>query len=273
MERGTLYAQRYKETPEAKGQEILFTSDSNAPKRIDLKILDFDEFPETEKFNLEKSVLGFYLTGHPLEKYRGIIKHFVNLTFGEDVAEIDFTKLGTVKMCGVISDLQVKSSKKGNKFAVYNLIDFYGTGECVAFSKLLEKKQWLYQNDALVFIEGKAEENGDKIKLIIENIHSIDTFQIQLANNVMLKIDKKILSRAPSPDTWSHFTSDEDFYLRMPYDILDQLLYAEEHHLSPEIVQKCTNLTSNQMNSALKHIHSMKNASRMLQLAPPVYMK
>ena len=103
----------------------------------------------------------------------------------------------------------------------------------------------------------------------IANMYKLQVYRL----SELLKIDKKIISRAPSPDTWSHFTSDEDFYLRMPYDILDQLLYAEEHHLPAEIVQKCTRLTSDQMNSALKHIHSMKHASRMLQLAPPVYMK
>jgi NAD+ synthase len=103
----------------------------------------------------------------------------------------------------------------------------------------------------------------------IANMYKLQVYKL----SELLKIDKKIISRAPSPDTWSHYTSDEDFYLRMPYDILDQLLFAEEHHLSPEIVKKCTNLTSDQMNSALKHIHSMKHASQMLQLAPPVYMK
>lgn len=103
----------------------------------------------------------------------------------------------------------------------------------------------------------------------IANMYKLQVYKL----SELLKIDKKIISRAPSPDTWSHFTSDEDFYLRMPYNILDQLLYAEEHNLPSEIVQKCTGLTSGQMNSALKHIHSMKSASRMLQLAPPVYMK
>jgi len=89
----------------------------------------------------------------------------------------------------------------------------------------------------------------------------------------LLNIDKKVISRAPSPDTWSHFTSDEDFYLRMPYEILDQLLYAEEHGLPPELVKKNTGLDAGQIEWAQKHIHSMKNASRLLQLAPPVYMK
>jgi NAD+ synthase len=99
-----------------------------------------------------------------------------------------------------------------------------------------------------------------------------DLYKLQVYKlSELLKIDKKIISRPPSPDTWSHFTSDEDFYLRMPYDILDQLLYAEEHNLPREIVLKSTGLNSNQIESALKHIHTMKHASLMLQLPPPVY--
>jgi NAD+ synthase len=99
-----------------------------------------------------------------------------------------------------------------------------------------------------------------------------DLYKLQVYKlSEMLNIDKKIISRAPSPDTWSHFTSDEDFYLRMPYDILDQLLYAEEHNLPSEVVMKNTGLNATQMESALKHIHTMKHASQMLQMAPPVY--
>ena len=100
-----------------------------------------------------------------------------------------------------------------------------------------------------------------------------DMYKLQVYKlSEMLNIDKNIISRAPSPDTWSHFTSDEDFYLRMPYDILDQLLYAEEHNIPLEIVYKNTGLNADQAESALKHIHTMKRASQMLQLLPPVYM-
>jgi NAD+ synthase len=87
----------------------------------------------------------------------------------------------------------------------------------------------------------------------------------------LLGIDKRIIDRAPSPDTWSHFTSDEEVSLRIPYDILDQLLYAQEHHLPLEIVQSCTNLDMQQITLANKHILSLKNAARTLQGPPPVY--
>jgi NAD+ synthase len=86
----------------------------------------------------------------------------------------------------------------------------------------------------------------------------------------LLHIDTRIISRAPSPDTWSHFTSDEEVSLRIPYDILDQLLYADEHHLPEEIIQQSTNLEIQQIEWAHKHILSLKNAAKVIQMSPPV---
>jgi len=87
----------------------------------------------------------------------------------------------------------------------------------------------------------------------------------------LLHIDPRIISRAPSPDTWSHYTSDEEVSLRIPYDILDQLLYAEEHHLPREVVRQSTNLDLQQIEWANKHINSLKNAARVIQMSPPVF--
>ena len=94
-------------------------------------------------------------------------------------------------MCGVINDSQVKLSKKGNKFVVFNLVDFYGSGECVAFGKLYEMKANLFSNDNLVVVRGIPEENGDKIKLMVNEIYSIDTFLEIFTKNVTLNLSEK----------------------------------------------------------------------------------
>jgi NAD+ synthase len=88
----------------------------------------------------------------------------------------------------------------------------------------------------------------------------------------LLGIDKRIVARAPSPDTWSHFTSDEEIALRIPYDILDQLLFAQEHHLPPEIVRESTGMDGMQIEWAEKHILSLKSAAQGLQGQPPVFL-
>jgi NAD+ synthase len=86
---------------------------------------------------------------------------------------------------------------------------------------------------------------------------------------VSLGIDKEIIERTPSPDTWSQLASDQDLYLRMPYEILDQILYADEHNISMNILQKNIGLNNEQILWAKKHITRLKNAARYVQLSPP----
>lgn len=85
----------------------------------------------------------------------------------------------------------MKLSKKGNKFVVFNLVDFYGSGECVAFGNSYETKSALFSNDNLVVVKGIPEENGDKIKLIVNEIYSIDTFLELFTKNVILHLSEK----------------------------------------------------------------------------------
>jgi DNA polymerase-3 subunit alpha len=189
MERAVMFAAKIKDTPENQGQHGLFSDTPHHNGVTELKLEDYEDFSEIEKYNNEKISVGYYLTGHPLEKYRRQIENFVNLSFGDDINEIDFSKIGTANMCGVINDLSIKLSKRGTKFAVFNLVDFYGRGECIAFSKLYEAKQHLFENNKLVFVQGKAEESGDQLKLTIDNIYPIEHFQETLGSNITLIID------------------------------------------------------------------------------------
>ncbi len=214
LERAILYAQRYKEKPEAKGQELLFEVSDNTKvyryNSTDFIFEEFSEFAAKEKFNKEKEAIGFYLSGHPLSKYSNLIKNFVNITFGDDISDIEAEQtIDNARAAGVIANVQNKYSKKGNKFVTFDLIDFYGTAECVGFNSLIENKGNLIKNDNLVFIEGKTEENGDKIKIIVDNVYSIENFQEKIATNIVinlfenksydreLKILKKLIEKYP----------------------------------------------------------------------------
>lgn len=191
LERATAFASKIKETPESKGQHGLFSDTPQHNGVSELRLEDFEEYDEIIKYNFEKAAIGFYLTGHPLEKYRKQIENFVNLSFGEDINEIEPSRLENAQMCGVISDLAIKESKRGNKFAIFNLIDFYGRGECVAFSKIYDSRRDLFGENQLVFVKGRADESGDKLKLVVESIYSIDHFQESLGSNLTLVLDSK----------------------------------------------------------------------------------
>lgn len=201
IERATLLAQRYKEKPETHGQEGLFGDDEVTDVYKNFSMQEYEDYTEMEKFVLEKQYIGFYLTGHPLEQYREVIENFTNLSFGDDVTEIEFEKLNPAKMCGIINNLQVKTSKRGKKFVVFNLSDFYSSGECVAFESLYEANESLFKEDMPVLVEGKAEENGDKIKIVVDNIYNLATYQERKMNNIVInifeaKLDEESLRRA-----------------------------------------------------------------------------
>ena len=84
-----------------------------------------------------------------------------------------------------------------------------------------------------------------------------------------LGVIKEIIERAPSPDTFSFHVSDEEFYFRMPYDILDPLLYAWENKIEISEVCKALNLEEQQVKRAFRDFASKYNATKHLRQLPP----
>jgi NAD+ synthase len=88
-----------------------------------------------------------------------------------------------------------------------------------------------------------------------------------------LGVISEIIAREPSPDTYSFSQSDEDFYFRMPYDILDLLLYAWENHVSLNEVCQVMSLTEEQVKRAFRDFTAKANATRHLHTMPPTLEK
>lgn len=100
-----------------------------------------------------------------------------------------------------------------------------------------------------------------------------DCYKTQIyALGRFLKVNEEILMRPPSADTWSHFTTDEEFYWRMPIEIMDQLLYAQDHNLPVEIVEKNTGLSREKIEKAQKHINRIRDTTEYVRATPPVYL-
>jgi DNA polymerase-3 subunit alpha len=118
--------------------------------------------------------LGLYISAHPLADYEKELNKNSTLKFGDvsggEEEGVDVSKLSSVRMSGIISDLKIKQSKKGNRFAVFTLEDFTGQGECVVFPQVYERSREILQNDSIVSVIGRPEENGNSIKLLVDEI-------------------------------------------------------------------------------------------------------
>lgn len=86
-----------------------------------------------------------------------------------------------------------------------------------------------------------------------------------------LKVNEEIMKRPPSADTWSHYTTDQEFYWRMPINIMDQLLYSFEHKLPCSVIEKNTGLPRDKIEKTRRHLERIKSTTEYIRATPPVY--
>lgn len=84
-----------------------------------------------------------------------------------------------------------------------------------------------------------------------------------------LEVPEEVLSRAPSPDTYSLEVSDKDFYFCLPYDTVDMFLYAQDHSLSKEETAKALGLEMEQVDRVWKDLERKRDATKHLRALPP----
>ncbi len=84
-----------------------------------------------------------------------------------------------------------------------------------------------------------------------------------------LEVIPEIVNRAPCPDTYSAPVTDEEWYFRMPYRILDPLLYAWEHKIDVAQVSRVMELSEAQINRAFRDFTNKHHATQHLSELPP----
>lgn len=99
-----------------------------------------------------------------------------------------------------------------------------------------------------------------------------DCYKTQIyALGKFLNVNEEIMKRPPSADTWSHYTTDEEFYWRMPIHVMDQLLYSQEHHLPLHVIEKNTGLPRDKIEKAQRHINKIRDTTEYVRATPPIY--
>src|ERR1700746_3718738 len=92
----------------------------------------------------EKAAVGFYITGHPLEDHQQLLQDL------KAVKSSDLPNLSTglrVSSGGIISDLQIRVTKKGDRFALLRLEDETGGTKCVLWPEIYRKYSAVLKND------------------------------------------------------------------------------------------------------------------------------
>jgi DNA polymerase-3 subunit alpha len=121
------------------------------------------EWPEDERLRFEKETLGFYITGHPLNRYADEIRQFANATSETLYKFID----RQVDIGGIVSQIKKTKIKKGRNegqmMAKFFLDDQAGSVEVVVFSDLYAKyARWL-ENGVAVLVSAMVKDTGGQV--------------------------------------------------------------------------------------------------------------
>ncbi|MDW3649246.1 MAG: DNA polymerase III subunit alpha [Bacteroidia bacterium] len=111
------------------------------------KILE--AWTELEKLNYEKEVIGFFLSGHPLDKYKWQLDAFTNTKFSE-LEEGSNRK--DIKCAGIVTSVRERVSRRGNRFLSFTIEDFSDSYEIALFGEHYEKYRGLIRQDEMLFI-------------------------------------------------------------------------------------------------------------------------
>jgi DNA polymerase-3 subunit alpha len=143
-------------------------------------------WPEAERLTFEKESLGFFITGHPLERYRAELAQWADATTGT-LGEA--AQSGDVSVGGIITGMRLIKTKRGDRMASFVLEDLEGSVECLVFPETYKKTAGRLVDDQVVVVKGRAEipEEG-RARLLASDVMALEQAKLTEARFVTIRV-------------------------------------------------------------------------------------
>jgi len=177
------------------GQSSLFGAleTSGATSTVD-RIADVPEWGEGERLAFEKESLGFFITGHPLERFRAELAQWATATTGT-LAQM--SEAGEVSVGGIVAGLRLIKTKKGDRMASFLLEDLEGTVEALVFPETYRKVAGRLADDQVVLVKGKAETLDEgKSRLLVSEVLPLEQAKLADARYVTIRVPMSAWDRS-----------------------------------------------------------------------------
>ena len=139
-----------------------------------------------EKLQGEKEMLGFYVTGHPLDSYE---EKICELATHDSSNLEDLEKGAEVAICGLISGIQRRRNREGKPWASFQIEDRSGSIDGMVFTTQYERLAASLEEDRAVLIRGTAlPEEGNPTKVSVQEIIPLDVARVPLPSLISIKV-------------------------------------------------------------------------------------
>ena len=174
-------------------------------KQLKYEYDEKEEFSDKELLSMEKEMLGIYISGHPLEKFREQIEKQTNLNtmmIEEAKAQIETSGECTnlkdnsnVKFAGIITEIKKKFTKTNKLMGFITIEDLYGACQVLAFENIFNSASDILMEESPVMVEGRLSIREDKqdITIVANKISDLATYKptAEVIKNAQKKVEKK----------------------------------------------------------------------------------
>ena len=175
------------------GQETLFDLlGEEETAKIDVRV-DLEprpDFQPKQRLRLEKEALGFYISGHPLDRYRSESGGLAVTT--HDLWEQNHADGSEVALAGVVAQMSLRMTKKAEKFAILRLEDLRGSIEVVVFPRLYAEVADLLKEDEPLLIWGRVRINEDDVSMQGNKVMSLARYREEQARRCTVLVQDTI---------------------------------------------------------------------------------
>jgi DNA polymerase-3 subunit alpha len=168
------------------GQASLFGAGNDAAAAGPGRLPDAPDWGEGERLAFEKESLGFFITGHPLERFRSELQHWCNITTAR---LLELREAREVTIGGIIGGLRLIKTRKGDRMASFVLEDLEGSAEALVFPETYKKVAGRLADDSLVMVKAKAEPVDEgKTRLLVSDVMPLEQAKLQEARYVTIRV-------------------------------------------------------------------------------------
>ncbi len=151
-----------------------------------------DEWSEAQRLLAEKETLGLYLSGHPIDRYRGELDQLVD----SRLADLNPSQDRSMVVAGLVVALRIMNTRRGDRMAFVTLDDNTARLEIAVFSELFAHSRDVLHKDGLLIVQGQVsvDDFTGGFRMSADAVFDLDQARAELAHRLIINLDHDALS-------------------------------------------------------------------------------
>jgi DNA polymerase-3 subunit alpha len=201
------------------GQHGLFGGAQAAATPLPPEVLpDIEEWPEHELLAAEYSTLGFYISGHPLDKFAGRLKELSAI----DLASVEGRRNGEdIVVAGIIVQARPMRSRRGARWSILMLQDRTGVIEALVFPEAFQKLEPILKAATPLLVKGGVAIEDVGTRLIVSDAKVLDQISERPPSLLRVRVDLKALDTG-ALDRLQELFSSRPGRCRVSFELVNQ---------------------------------------------------